>query len=161
MLVNELIYRYNDERPNEIEDLRKLAYIRAAERFVLNEVILTHEWDEDIKAQIDDVLNQINEDEMIEAGVSGNMKAAMYTNADYNKYFDAFDMNTELFVKEPYDDLYFHYIDMKIASAQNEAKRYNAAAEMYNNAYISFQDYYNRTHMPKSMPLKVAYHQLL
>lgn len=60
--------------------------------------------------------------------------------------FDNWDMESELLVPEPYDDLYIHYLDQRVALDQNDTRRYNAAATMYNNTMLSYQQKYNREH---------------
>lgn len=55
----------------------------------------------------------------------------------------------ELLVKEPYaGDIYNFYLQMQIDKENAEYKRYNQSVTMYNNAYQTFQDWYNRTHRP-------------
>ena len=159
MLVSEIIYRYNSERPNEVEDSRKLAYIRQVEKYILNECVKTHEMDSRIDSIIRNRIDELNKYAETEEEYEVVNKAL--TESDFNKYFEYFDGNYELLADEPYDDMYIHYIDMKIASAQNEQKRYNAASTMYNNCYITFQDSYNRTHLPLSKPLNCVHHRLL
>lgn len=62
-------------------------------------------------------------------------------------HIESFDYNTELLVGEPYDDLYIHYLDQRIALNNNDTKRYNLASTMFNNAMLVYQQYYNREHM--------------
>jgi hypothetical protein len=73
-------------------------------------------------------------------------------------YFDGYDENTdlegELLVPAPYDEIYRHYLEMQINYANGEYDRYNNAREMYERAYSAFEKYYNRKHRPKSHRIK-------
>lgn len=75
--------------------------------------------------------------------------------------FDEFDMDTELIARPPYSDLYMHYIDQRAAYNNNDTKRYNASATMYNNALLEFQQMYNRTHKPLKAPSRLLRHEVL
>lgn len=58
------------------------------------------------------------------------------------------DMEKQLLVKEPYADLYFHYMAAKIDLANREPEGYNENMILYNQGYHEFDDYWTRTHMP-------------
>lgn len=65
------------------------------------------------------------------------------------KGYSESDMDTELLVPDPYDEnIYNFYLQAMIDKENAEFGRYNQSITLYNNAYKSFQDYYNRTHMP-------------
>lgn len=59
------------------------------------------------------------------------------------------DMDKELIVPFPYDELYISYLDMKISEANKETDRYNNAVTLFNSYMTDFACHYNRTHMPK------------
>lgn len=54
----------------------------------------------------------------------------------------------ELIAPSPYDEVYHHFLAMQISLAGREIAMYNNDKTLYNNAYLTFQDYYNREHMP-------------
>ena len=61
------------------------------------------------------------------------------------------DGGEELLVKEPYaSDLYENYLLSRIADRNAEVTKYNQFATLFNEAYLSFCNRYNRTHMPRS-----------
>lgn len=63
--------------------------------------------------------------------------------------YDCSDTDTELLVPFPYDeDVYNYFLQSQIDKENGEYKRYNQNVVMYNNAFQTFQDWYNRTHMP-------------
>lgn len=58
--------------------------------------------------------------------------------------FNEYDLDTELLVKAPYDEVYRWYLEMQIHGINGEAGRYNIAASKYNSALIAFGDYVQR-----------------
>lgn len=72
----------------------------------------------------------------------------------YNGYTDSTPVDTELLVPAPYDDIYIHYIESCIHHANEEYGKYNNAKTSYNSVYLTFANYYNRTHMPVGMRIK-------
>lgn len=64
------------------------------------------------------------------------------------------DPNTVLLVEEPFDEVYLRYLEMQIDYANGEIEKYNNSALLYNEAWLAFQNYYNRTHMPKGHKMK-------
>lgn len=64
------------------------------------------------------------------------------------------DMETELMVKAPYDEMYIRWLETQIDYYNGEIARYNNSMMMYQAAFDAYQRYYNRTHMPKGQTLK-------
>lgn len=60
------------------------------------------------------------------------------------------DAETELLVPAPYDILYRWYLESQIDLGNMEIGKYNNTKSLFNSAYLTFTDYWNRTHMPKS-----------
>lgn len=58
------------------------------------------------------------------------------------------DMDKQLIVPFPYDELYVAYIEMKIDAENKEATRYNGSVTFYNAYYDNFAKHYNKTHLP-------------
>lgn len=67
----------------------------------------------------------------------------------FSGYDDETSIDTVLLITSPYEDVYIHYLEMKIDYSNGETIKYNNSAMMYNNAYSAFEKWYNRTHMPK------------
>lgn len=63
--------------------------------------------------------------------------------------YDKSDMQTDLIATYPYDQLYRWYLESQIDLGNMEINKYNNSRTLFNNAYLTFTDYYNRTHMPK------------
>ena len=68
--------------------------------------------------------------------------------------FPGYDENTELretrlLIPAPYDELYLHYLLMRIDLEHGELDRYNNDAAAFNRLWQSFAAHYNRTHSPR------------
>ena len=69
---------------------------------------------------------------------------------EFSGYNDETDKSTELLVPEPYSDVYPRWLEAQIHYASGEISKYNNAILMFNTEFEAYQDYYNRTHMPKN-----------
>lgn len=65
--------------------------------------------------------------------------------ATFERYKDG---SEELIIREPDTDVYHHYLCMQIDLACREVAAYGNDRTLFNNAYLTWQDYYNRTVMP-------------
>lgn len=140
-----IIEQYNAERPNQVEDAQKVLWLHKCERMIINEVLMSHEHD-------------LESENRISLKVTGS--TLVVTNAgSFEEHIDGFDMATELLVPEPYDDLYLHYLDQRIAYNGNDKVRYNAAVTQYNNALLTYQQYVNRTYITKKVKGKLIDHR--
>ena len=59
--------------------------------------------------------------------------------------------DTELLVKFPNDSLYLRWLESQIDLHNAEINKYNQSRAMFNSAYLTYTDWYNRTHMPKQV----------
>ena len=57
-------------------------------------------------------------------------------------------LDTVLLVPSPFDEVYLRWMEAQIDYHNGEYDKYNNAIIMYNTAFESYQNYYNRTHMP-------------
>ena len=64
------------------------------------------------------------------------------------------DVQTELLVPAPYDEVYLRWVEAQIDYHNGEYGKYNNSIDMFNTAYQGFQNYYNRTHMPIGKSMK-------
>ena len=67
-------------------------------------------------------------------------------NVHFSGYDENTDGNTVLLVKEPYCDIYIHYLIAKIDLYMGDSGRYNNDMILYNDAKKRFTDWYNRNH---------------
>ena len=65
-------------------------------------------------------------------------------------YDPELDMEAELIVHAPYDEMYLRWLEAMIDYHNSEDDRYNNAIILFNNAYEGYKTHYTRTHMPKS-----------
>ncbi|MBO7318488.1 MAG: hypothetical protein J6V06_00525 [Clostridia bacterium] len=72
----------------------------------------------------------------------------------FNGYNDKTPTDTQLIAPAPYDKVYVQWLQSQIDYANEETAKYNNSSAAYNHSYSEFQDYYNRTHMPKSLKRK-------
>ena len=64
------------------------------------------------------------------------------------------DIETEMLVPAPFDELYLRWLEMQIDYANGEYTKYNNSAMMFNTSYQAYSNHYNRTHMPKGKTIK-------
>ena len=72
----------------------------------------------------------------------------------FTGYDDRTDMETEMLVPAPFDEVYLKWLEAQIDYTNGEYDKYNNAIDMFNTAYEGYQNYYNRTHMPKGKKFK-------
>ena len=72
----------------------------------------------------------------------------------FTGYDDSTDMQTEMLVPAPFDEMYLRWLEAQIDYTNGEYDKYNNSIEMFNTSWTGFQNYYNRTHMPKGKSLK-------
>lgn len=66
----------------------------------------------------------------------------------FSGYGDTTDVQTELLVPPPHDEMYIRWLEAQIDYHNGEYGKYNNAIDMFNTAYNSYMNYYNRNHMP-------------
>ena len=69
-------------------------------------------------------------------------------NVIFGGYDSDTDMETELLVAAPFDDIYLRWLEAQIDYANAEFNKYNNSILMFNAAYDVFSNHYNRNHMP-------------
>lgn len=68
----------------------------------------------------------------------------------FTGYDDRTDMDTQLLVPSPFDEIYLRWMEAQIDYHNGEYDKFNASIIMYNTAFEAFANYYKRTHMPRS-----------
>ena len=72
----------------------------------------------------------------------------------FTGYDDTTDIQTELLIPEPFDEAYLRWMEAQIDYHNGEYDKYNNSIEMFNTYWNNFQNFYNRTHMPKGKEMK-------
>lgn len=70
--------------------------------------------------------------------------------ATFNGYDDSTSMDTALLVPSPYTDIYIYYLSAQIDLWNAELTKYANDKTLYNNAYLTYTDWYNKQHQPKA-----------
>lgn len=85
--------------------------------------------------------------------LDGNIKNQIIDTHDggddivYRPYTEK-DMEQDLLISAPYDQIYIHYLEAQIDYYNGEISRYNNSMTMYQAAFDAYERFYNRTHMP-------------
>lgn len=67
----------------------------------------------------------------------------------FSGYDGTTDPNTQLLIASPdAAEIYRFYLESCIDYANGETGKYNNSAKMYNTALVTYQNWYNRIHMP-------------
>lgn len=89
-------------------------------------------------------------DAMVKRHIIDNHKGEV----TFTGYDDSTPLQTELLVPAPYDEVYLRWMEAQIDYYNGEYDKYNNAIDMFNTAYQAYQNYYNRTYMPKGKKYK-------
>jgi len=66
----------------------------------------------------------------------------------FTGYASVADTATRLLIPAPYTDVYRWYLESRVDLANAETGKYNNSITLFNNAYLTFTDRYNREHAP-------------
>lgn len=122
MQINELFERVDEELASDWSQKLKIAWLNEIERQVLDEVFGTHIMPEEDAA-----------------------KAAAYAG-----YTEETPGTTELLVRDPHSALYVYYLEAQIARANGDRSQQQDATTLFDNMYVTYKRYINRTCMPKT-----------
>lgn len=76
-------------------------------------------------------------------------------NASLMREYDENDMDEDLLVPYPYDDIYRNYVFAMIDFTNGESDRYQNSMAMFNTSYEKYKKWYHTTHMPISAEMKL------
>lgn len=183
MTVAEIIGRYNSERDNRVSDDLKLRWIRALEKKVVVDTFWKFDGYKDSHTRHDDAFwvkngllhcpdwAYIDEDGNLIIDCKENISLINLSSFVFREdngtltyrelSDDEFKMSSELAIPEPFDDIYVYYLDMKTAYYNGDYARYNMALQEYNNMYLAYQQYYNRTHTVDRPRTKILRHEVI
>ena len=74
--------------------------------------------------------------------------------ADGETIFDGYDentdLNTEMLVSAPFDEIYLRWLEAQIDYYNGEYSHYNNSISLFNNVFNQYKAAYTRSHMPIS-----------
>lgn len=125
MTTGEVIKKVNELKPNTYTDQTKLTWLSELDGKIFEEVILTH-FDHDIPYWH-------SEDKELEVEI-------------FSEYST---LDDELLVPFPYGgDVYTYFLMSQIDFYNAEIAKYNQSITLFNNAYQTYFNWYNRNHTP-------------
>lgn len=122
MLLKEVLARVDEIKANDWSRELKISWISEIESQVKTEVFDTH---------------NVNEEEAARA-------------AAFTGYTKDTPEDTLLLVPDPYSTLYQYYLEAQIARADGDASQTQDAITLFDNMYLTYRRYVNRTRMPKT-----------
>lgn len=119
MTVQQVIDRADAVKPNGVAHEEKVNWLSYLDATIFNDLISTHE---------------IKEEDLMPS--------------EFKPYDADEDVDKNLLVTFPYDELYLKYLEMKIDEANGETAKYNNSAIMFNSYFQEYRTQYHRTHLP-------------
>lgn len=181
MTVADVINEYDNLRVNSVKESQKVRWIRDLEKKVTVDILRKYDGYRDTETRHDDEM-------WVDEEGSLHLPMHMYVDENMNLHMDSFEgihlpsfvyreddgtitigemadddfgMDSELSIPDPYSEIYLLYIDMKVAFYNNDARTYNVASQEYNNAYLAYQQMFNRTHTPDRPRGHLIRHEVL
>lgn len=150
MTTGEAIKRVNDLKPNTYTDQMKIAWLSELDGKIFQEVILTHEvrkhhhhhhWPDPLDREDD------------------SMEEKEHHHHHHHCEFKPYkDLTDELIVPFPHaGDVYTFYLMSQIDLHNAETAKYNQSIVLFNAAYQTYSDWYNRTHKPISHGRRISF----
>lgn len=124
MTINEIINLVDKLKPNGFPAVLKVKWLSKLDGQIYKEVFETHE---------DNPFNRRHH----------------HHHEKFEGYSDNTPMSQVLLVPDPFDEnIYSFYLQACIDRENGETNKYNQTITLFNNAYLQFQNDYNRKHMP-------------
>lgn len=124
MTIKEAIDRVDRLKPNRYKDKDKVMWLSELDGQVYEEIIKAHEHDEEL---------------------------APFTPYEYTEPVEGEEPawhSIQLLVPFPYCEVYEHWLSMQMDIVNAELNKYATDKTLFNSAYMTYGDYYTRTHMP-------------
>lgn len=140
MTIKEAIDKINNLNPNQYSEEIMVDWLSRLDYQIFNDIILTHE---------PDILPTPPEPRVEHTGSPLDLRPrrVIIPKPELEPY-SVENMAVPLLVKFPYDELYIHYLQMKIDEANKETEQYNNSAVLFGSYYENFTKHYNEEHMP-------------
>lgn len=163
MTIQDALTVADTMRPNRIDDEQKIMWLSQLDGKVWNETISTHEMPEYLREKYlpdpedppksMDVLPGLPADRIYWGHTPWERPAPLPPMPrpepiPFPGYGNETDRGTELLIREPYTDVYLHWLLSRIDLINQEMDLYQNDAALFNGALLEFQRYWNRTYMP-------------
>ena len=162
MTIIEAINKIDSLKPNTYTQNEKIKWLSALDALIYKEIIAPHQtntvlinipFNETEENQSDEISVFVNGNEYtIKRGE--NVRLPEEDVIIFRGYTEYTPINTVLIAKEPYDEMYIHWLESKIDYYNAEYAHYNNSVTTFGNMYSEFSRYYNRTHKPKTKKIK-------
>lgn len=154
MKVSEIINEYDEDHANSLPVEQKVRWLNHLESRIRSEII--DGYDNETPADILESMFSDDDDGYVEG-----YTLYLGGQGDGEEDQEEFGLDTKLVVPMPYADLYLYYLEYREARSHNETQRYNSASQLFNKAYLDFQQYYNRTHTKRQPRVHLFQHRSL
>lgn len=118
--LRDLLTENNLRNPNDVPQEMKWGWVTQLEKLICDDLYDTH---------------QLTNEEWADAQ---RVNTQEHTGLD-----------DKLLAQPPYNDVYLHYLDAQIAILNGDTEAYQISTQMYNNALLTYQNWFNRTHRAK------------
>lgn len=154
MTLQEAIDRVDRSKPNKFTFDEKVKWISELDGMLYLELLRTHHLSRDEHDHIREWCVKHGWADPLNAGLRPTCDECCHhgQHSDgmvFEGYDATTDLGTELIVPFPYTDIYQYYLMSEIDLANGETDRYANDRELFNNAYLTFSDYFTRKYMPK------------
>lgn len=174
MKIIEAINRLDALKSNTYTQPEKIDWLSRLDSMVKKQIIDTHKCDDKEKANAEYIQANIaaHEEAVVEymkvhevsreeAEKNVEFREIKYKEANehikatrndifFTGYNEDTDLQTELLVPAPYDEVYLRWMEAQIDYHNGEYDKYNNAIIMFNTAFEAYAAYYNQHHMPVS-----------
>ena len=129
MTIGKAIETVDRLKPNRFERIDKVRWLSELDALIWHDLVATHHMPAPCAQAFEGWL-----------GVCGSN--------GFEGYPEDVDDDTELMVRFPHDNLYLRWLESQIDLCNGEITRYNNSRNLFNHAYLTYTDWYNRTYMP-------------
>lgn len=81
---------------------------------------------------------------------------SFYEGQEKNAPSENYSPDTELLIKEPFSEIYIRYLCLQNDIVNGDTAGYKNNAALFNSAYLSFMNHFNRTHYVKRTNISIS-----
>ena len=128
MTIGKAIQIIDRLKPNKFQRADKVRWLSELDAMIWQELILTHE---------------------MPCAAQNEGWVGAHSDPVFPGYPEDAADSTELMVAFPNDSMYLRWLESQIDLNNGEITKYNNSRSLFNSAYLTYTDWYNRIHMPK------------